>query len=309
MSFSSDVKDELIKVMPSHKHCIKSELSAILYFGETKYYSSNDKKRLSFETESSLIVKKVFTFIKKSFNIKPGVFIFRTPGSKKVGYGIFVEGPYADRILSELRLKIDKKGLCYRGDLTRLGTCCKRAFLRGAFLMTGSVNDPAKSYHLEFHTVSDDSVNALSGSLIELTDDIKTASRKDSMPVYFKDSQVIVDILAAMGAGSSVLKYENAKIYNETRGRINRRVNCEVGNLKKTANAGMNQIACIRIIEEKMGINNLPESLQEIARIRLNNPESSLVELGSKLSTPLGKSGVNHRLQKLVEIANNLCKE
>ena len=306
MSFSSEVKDELIGIVPGHKHCIKSDLAAILYYGEAKSEFINGENRLSFFTENALIAKKVFTFIKKSFNIKPGVCSFKASGSKRFGCGIFIDGPFADVVLKELHLKKNQNGICFRGDMSRMGVCCKRAFLRGAFLMTGSVNDPAKSYHLEFHINGDEYAAALSDSLSELTEDIRTSCRKDSRLIYFKDSQVIADILAAMGAGVSVLNYENARIVNETRGRINRRVNCEVGNLKKSANAGINQINSIRIIEKKMGIDNLPEHLREIAKLRLENPESSLVELGSRLSTPLGKSGVNHRLQKLVEIAGNL---
>lgn len=309
MSFSSQVKEELIKIIPAQKHCMKSELAALLYFGEAKYFQNEDEKRLSIITENALIIKKVFTFLKKSFNIRPGVGVYKGSGSRRLSYGVFVDGPVVDKILKELGLKKGSIGLHFSGGINSLDTCCKRAFLRGAFLMLGSVNDPAKSYNLEFYTGSNSAVRYVSEALGELTEDIKINVRKDSTPIYFKDSQVIVDILAAMGAGVSVLNYENQRILNETRGRINRRVNCEIGNLRKVATAGAHQAENIRIIDEKLGIDNLPDSLKEIARLRLDNPEMSLVELGSRLSTPLGKSGVNHRMQKLIAMAGELKEQ
>ena len=136
--------------------------------------------------------------------------------------------------------------------------------------------------------------------------ELKTTKRGDNTTVYLKDSEKISDLLAAMGAGISVLNFENAKILNETRGMINRRVNCEIGNLKKSTAAASRQIECIEKIRASRGLGSLPDSLKEMAQLRIDNPEASLQELGEMFDPPLGRSGVNHRLQKLISIADNI---
>ncbi len=292
MSFSNDVKTELAKVMPKDNHCLVSELAGIISSGTVRI-GGDEIRELTIVTDDFYVAKKVFTILRKSFNIKSGVSVMRSAGNR-TRYHITLTG---DKTISEVskRLKPGSKN------------CCAVSFARGIFLMSGSVSDPSKgSYHLEFTPGSDSLASELCKKLSFLELDLKTTKRGDNTTVYLKDSEKISDLLAAMGAGISVLNFENAKILNETRGMINRRVNCEIGNLKKSTAAASRQIECIEKIRASRGLGSLPDNLKEMAQLRIDNPEASLQELGEMFDPPLGRSGVNHRLQKLISIADNI---
>ncbi len=182
--------------------------------------------------------------------------------------------------------------------------CCKRAFLRGAFLVCGTMSDPAKSYHLEF-VLHDESKTALLLKVLNAFElDAKVTHRKNNSVVYIKESEKIVDMLNIIGAHKILLELENLRIIKEMRGNVNRQVNCETANITKTVNACARQLDAIRRLEHTAGLSSLPPHLEEIARIRLNQPDISLSELGRLCTPPLGKSGVNHRLNKIIEIAD-----
>ncbi len=184
--------------------------------------------------------------------------------------------------------------------------CCKRAYIRGAFLGGGSVSDPEKIYHLEIVTHSDSYANSLCSLINEFGLNAKTIERKNNYVVYLKEGEHIVNLLNIIGAHSALLDLENIRIYKDMRNNINRIVNCETANLSKTINAAVRQIENIRYIEDSYGLSNLSPSLREVAELRLNNPDASLRELGEMLNPPIGKSGVNHRLRKLDKIAEEL---
>lgn len=307
MSFSGEVKNELVKQLPSHKHCQLSELSAIFTFGNLDFSESDGIKKLRFLTENALIAKKVFTIVKKSFNIKLGVFFQKAGLKNKSLYGIEICGDKTiKKVLADLRLVQDLNGFIYTGKPEKMNNCCRFSFIRGAFLMLGTINDPVKSYHMEFSASKAVSEKLLQSMLSCISEDTKISTRKGERFVYIKDGSVIADVLAAMGASVSLMNYENTRAIKETRGMVNRRVNCEVGNLKKAASAGQKQVKDIEFIIEKNELDNLPENLQQIALLRINNPEASLQELGEMMNPPLGRSGVNHRLQKLISIAEDL---
>lgn len=308
MSFSGEVKNELAKVVPAQRHCRLAELSALFAYGNVTLREINGVKNLRFFTENTLIAKKVFTIIRKSFNIKAGVTFRRTGLKNKALYGLDIYGGKTIRkLLSELHLsRQDDGGFAYAGNPEKMNDCCRFSFIRGAFLMLGSISDPAKSYHMEFDISVLRDAELFGAMLKSIAGELKVSVRKGKRLVYIKDSSVIADVLAAMGAGVSVLHFENARIINETRGKINRRVNCEVGNLKKSAAAGQKQIKDIEFIIERNGLDSLPEPLKQVALLRIENPEASLQELGEMMNPPLGRSGVNHRLQKLMGIAEGL---
>lgn len=308
MSFSADVKNELAKHTPSQIHCQKAELSAMFYYGDVSIVTVDGEEKLRFLSENPLIVKKVFTILKKSFNIIASVFFQKTGIKNKSLYGIDIYGTRTVKeILKSLRLEREPGvWFKYKGDTDKMRSCCRFSFIRGTFLMLGSISDPAKSYHMEF-TMSEKGDVGLPGRMLaDVVDEVKTSTRKGNHILYIKDSSIIADVLAAMGASVSLMSYENTRIVNETRGMINRRVNCEVGNLKKAAAAGQKQVQDIEFIIEKKGLEHLPDGLKEIALIRIDNPEASLQELGELMNPPLGRSGVNHRLQKLLSIAEEL---
>nr|MCR5387982.1 DNA-binding protein WhiA [Lachnospiraceae bacterium] len=184
--------------------------------------------------------------------------------------------------------------------------CCKRAFLKGAFLVSGSVNNPEKSYHFEIVCKTKERAALLQDILNEFDLDAKTASRGNKILVYLKEGDKIADALGYMGADLSMLSMENTRILKEMRGNVNRVVNCETANIAKVVNASLRQVEDIHFIEEHGGLSQLPDSLRLMAEARLEYPDASLIELGEKLNPPVGKSGVNHRLRRISELAEKL---
>jgi len=184
--------------------------------------------------------------------------------------------------------------------------CCKRAFIRGAFLSAGSMSDPEKSYHFEIVCTSEEKAMQLMEIINSFDIDAKIVQRKKNYVVYVKEGAQIVDMLGIMEAHVALMNLENVRILKEMRNSVNRQVNCETANINKTVNAAVKQIEDINYIEETVGLSSLPENLQEIAEVRLKYPEAALKELGTFLEPAVGKSGVNHRLRKLCEIAEEI---
>lgn len=184
--------------------------------------------------------------------------------------------------------------------------CCRRAFLRGAFLSVGSISKPEKSYHFEMVCTTMAKAMQLCDIIKSFELDAKIVERKKHFVVYIKDGESIVDMLNIMEAHVSLMELINIRIIKEMRNTVNRKVNCETANLNKTVSASVKQIEDIRLIQDTIGLLSLKRPLQEIAVIRLENPDASLKELGAMLSPAVGKSGVNHRLRKLSEIADGL---
>ena len=183
---------------------------------------------------------------------------------------------------------------------------CIRSFIRGAFIGGGSISDPGKNYHMEFVTNNEDFAKSLKDLINKLGFNCKVVSRKNNFVVYLKESEQISDLLSIIGAHNALLSLQNTKIVKAMRNNVNRIVNCETANLSKTVNASVRQIENIKLIQDTIGISSLPENLQEIARIRLECEDMTLKELGEMLEPPIGKSGVNHRLRKIEDIANDL---
>ena len=183
-----------------------------------------------------------------------------------------------------------------------------RLCIREAFIKSGSMNAPNKKYHLEIMFKTKKKAEEMQTLLNNFNINAKIIKREKDYMLYLKDGEEISEFLALIGANSSVIKFEEVRVLKETRNDINRLVNCETANLNKTINAAVKQIEDIKLIKKKRKFSNLPENLQEIAELRVANPDVSLVELGKMLSQPIGKSGVNHRLKKLSAIAEDLRK-
>ncbi len=271
MSFSSQVKNEL---MGNDQNCLH-ELAG--YMAVSVNLKVSDKLCI----ENEILAKKYFTILEKTFNIKPIV-----TSSKN----IYSFQPCMSEIMSET-------------------ICEKRAFLRGAFLGGGSVSNPEKAYHLEFVTPSQavaDHIQTLIretglNTAVEL--EAKTVRRKNDYVVYLKEGSQIVDLLNIMGAHIALMELENIRIVKELRNNVNRIVNCELANLSKTISASVRQVEDIKYLQETIGLSALPQHLEIVARERLLNELATLKELGEKLDPPVGKSGINHRLKKISEIA------
>ena len=208
----------------------------------------------------------------------------------------------------QLRQQIDYTFQTQREQLLSR-TCCKRAFLRGAFLASGSISDPQKSYHFEIVCRTMEQAEQLQQLMNGFETEAKIVERKGHYVVYLKEGSQIVDMLNVMEAYISLMNLENVRILKEMRNSVNRKVNCETANISKTVNAAVKQLEDIELIRSKLGLDQLPQNLREMALIRLEYPEAALKELGNYLTPPVGKSGVNHRLRKLAEIAEDLRGE
>ncbi len=311
MSFSSNVKKELTCVPLGARHCMIAEIAAMLIMaGDIKYESQQFS--IKFQTENAAIARKYFTMVKKTFNINTEVVLKENKKfHKKQIYVLKLnDSEAAEKILRATTLLKEEQGKTILRDYVDLtviqSICCKRAYLRGAFLGAGSVSDPEKGYHLEFVNPSIRHAEFLQEVMTLLEMEPKVVPRKNNYVLYLKEGTQIVDLLNIMGAHIALMELENVRIVKEVRNNVNRIVNCETANLKKTVSAAVRQMQDIEYVQNTIGISALPENLQQVATYRLEYPSSTLKELGELLNPPVGKSGVNHRLKKISEIAEQL---
>jgi DNA-binding protein WhiA len=312
MSFSSEVKDELSMQISSGRHCQIAEIAAIISLCGKVLISKDDRYSLKIHTENIGVARKYFTLVKKTFNIKAEISIRQNLYFKKnrVYTVMLKRHEEAIKVLQAAKLlnrhlEIEEN-LSLVNNLVIQNTCCKRAFLRGAFLACGSISDPEKFYHFEIVCATEHKAKQLQ-EVIQCFDlDAKITSRKNHYIVYLKEAAGIVDVLNVMEAHVALMNLENVRILKDMRNSVNRQVNCETANINKTVNAAVKQIEDIKFIKRVMGLDNLSEGLQEIAHIRLEYPEAPLKELGTFLTPQVGKSGVNHRLRKLSNLAEEL---
>lgn len=309
MSFSGDVKKELCEQISPARHCQIAEISSIFAFCGKLVIDKRSEHTLKLQTESIILAKKVFLLLKQAFSVSAELTMLPLAGKRRGKlYELFVPETEVSNILSACKLySVPTEGKDYAVLAAEAGiagkSCCKRSFLRGAFLASGSVTDPKKAYHLEF-TVGEEGAGALLCEAIRFFEiDAKMIPRKSHFVVYIKEGAQIVDLLNVMGAHVALMEYENVRILKEMRNTINRKVNCEAANISKTAKAAAKQLEDIQYIRDTMGFELLAEGLREIAMLRMEYPEASLKELGEMLNPPVGKSGVNHRLKRLCDIA------
>ena len=274
MSFSSDVKAELARQNSKARHCQIAELSAMIM---QEGRISMDPLTLTFDTENPMLLEKYAVLMRRAFDI-PVNEPLSSQNCKKI-----VEAIQA--------LYLEK-------------TCCKRAFIRGAFMASGSMTDPNKGYHFEIVCRTPEQAQRLQELMKEFETEPKIIERKNYYVVYLKEGSQIVDMLNVMEAYVSLMNLENVRIIKEMRNSVNRQVNCETANISKTVNAAVKQIADIELIRDTEGLDSLPMPLREMAMIRLEHPEAPLKDLGKYMDPPVGKSGINHRLRKLAAIAD-----
>lgn len=314
MSFSGNVKEELSEHWSSARHCQIAELAAILGLCGSIIINSRNEYRVKVHTENKAVARKVFTLIKKTFNIESDISIRRNIQKQSVSYSVVVKQHQdALRVLQAVKL-IDEhldgfEEVRIVNPIVVQQTCCKRAFIRGAFLAAGSMSDPKKAYHFEIVCAAEPMAEQIRELMSSFSMDAKIVQRKKSYVVYLKEGSQIVDILNIMEAHVSLMELENVRILKEMRNTINRKVNCETANLNKTVSAAVKQLEDITYLRDTIGLEKLSEGLEEVALARLSHPDASLKELGALLSPPVGKSGVNHRLRKLGDLAEKVRKE
>ena len=291
MSFSSDIKQELNNLKNlSNKELVKYELIGYLLSGNIDI----DKNNLEFTTENDYNINR-FSKLLSNLNINHNIDV-----SGKI-FIIIVK----KKEISEI-VKIENNKIYFQEEIANIKNQeLLKAIVRGMYLGSGSVNNPENKYHLEV-TFSNESNMELAISILEkLGIKTKKMIMKNKYYLYIKEGEEISKILALIGANKAVMKFEEIRIQREMRGKVNRLVNCKTANLNKTINASVEQRAAINKLKENGKFNKLNENLKEIAELRIENPDMSLIDLGKLLKEPVGKSGVNYRLKKIIELAND----
>lgn len=302
MSFAGEVKQELSAHVGKSGHCQLAELAAFFSFCGEAIEEEEGNYIVKFETENLTVCKKCFILIKKVFHIVPDISV---RGHHQ--FLLYIMDDKGAMALLEA-LQVFDGALLVADSLVRR-PCCRKSFLRGTFLVCGSVTDPNSGYHLELAAGNRNRAIRIQEIIGVFDLEAKLVERKGNYIVYIKEGSAIVDFLNIVGAHVALMEFENVRIVREMRNSINRQVNCEAANIKKTVSAAARQVQDIRYIHDMTGFGNIPENLSRIARLRLENPEVTLKELGEMLEPPIGKSGVNHRLRKLSQIADDLRKK
>lgn len=276
MSFAGEVKEELFRHCGSSRHCQIAELAALVSFSgkDVRFFVENEGRTL--DPENDPAARKCFTLLEKTFNIVKHM------------------DEEQARMLSQA---LDSQFLLQK-------SCCRRAYLRGAFLAAGSVSDPSKSYHFEIACRDEKQAADITGILDTFDIQAKEILRKNHPVVYLKEGALIVEALNVMEAHVALMDYENSRILKDMRNSLNRRVNCETANIGKTVTAAVRQAEDIKAVMRMPEYKSLPYGIRQIADLRLKYPDASLKELGQMCDPPIGKSGVNHRLRKLSLMAN-----
>ena len=311
MSFSGDVKEELSRQFPKGRHCQIAEIAAILGF-TGRIEEVQGARTLRIYTENISLARKYFLLMKKTFHadvtvsVRQNVYLHKN----RIFMVSLSEPKQMQQVLQAVKWQNGRQENIRTEELAnRLlvqKSCCRRAFIRGAFLSAGSMSDPEKSYHLEFVCSEQQKAEHLREIVNSFGMDAKIVLRKKSYVVYLKEGSQIVDMLNIMEAHVALMNLENVRILKEMRNSVNRQVNCETANINKTVSAAVKQVEDINYIKSVRGLDSLSDNLREIALLRLEYPEAALKELGAYLEPPVGKSGVNHRLRKLCEIAEEL---
>ncbi|MBM7618303.1 DNA-binding protein WhiA [Bacillus haimaensis] len=307
MSYASETKKELTTI-EIKDCCVKAELAALIRMNGSLSFS-NRKLILDIQTENAAIARRIYTLTKKIYDVRVELLVRKKMRLKKNNVYIVRYAEQAHYILDEL--KILKDGFTFVRDISPeliAKKCCKRSYLRGAFLAGGSVNNPeTSSYHLEIFSLYHEHNESLCELMNMFHLNSKTLERKKGFITYLKEAEKIAEFLSIIGAHQALLKFEDIRIVRDMRNSVNRLVNCETANLNKTIGAAIRQVENIRFIDRTVGLHILPDKLREIAELRVNYQDVTLKELGEMVSSgTISKSGINHRLRKIDEIADKL---
>ncbi|MBQ5994575.1 MAG: DNA-binding protein WhiA [Clostridia bacterium] len=292
MSFSTQLKQELLSIENIKPCCMLSETYGLILFSK-----SFSKRSMFLNTENSQVAERYYSCINRL--AVDGV-SFTKSDSGKCKVSVNSEASRL-RVLSAFGFSGNERSR--RINWANIeNDCCLYSFIRGVFLACGNISDPEKSYHVEFcvpYSLKNDLLRVLGE--IELKP--KEIKRNNNYYLYFKDSEDILTLLASIGANNSVLEFTGVKIFKDMRNNINRKTNFENANLDRTVNAALVQTEAILKLKKQGKFNTLPTELRQLAQLRLDNPDLSLKEIGEMLEPPLSRSGVNHRLQKLINLS------
>lgn len=306
MSFAAQTKKELTMV-ETDACCERAELAALIRMNGSVSLSSR-KVVLDISTENAAIARRIYTLVKKHFTVHVELLVRKKMRLKKNNVYIVRMPEKVQEILTDLR--IVSEGFMFNDGIDSKiirKNCCKRAYLRGAFLAGGSVNNPeGSSYHLEIASMYEEHCKAL----VELANgfglNARCIERKKGFIFYIKEGEKIIELLNIIGAHQALFKFEDVRIMRDMRNSVNRIVNCETANLNKTIGAAVRQIDNIKLLQKEIGLENLPDKIREVAEVRLQHPDLNLTEVGELLKVKVSKSGVNHRLRKIDEMAEKI---
>jgi len=307
MSFASRTKKELTQI-EGDDCCVKAEVSAFIRMNGALSFS-NKQLSLDVQTENAAIARRLYSNLKRLYTYKLELLVRKKMRLKKNNVYICRIRDGAKPLLEDLMIL--KGTFEFKNEISSdliKKNCCQRAYLRGAFLAGGSVNNPeTSSYHLEIFSFYKEHSEALVDLMNTFHLNAKSIERKNGYITYLKEAEKISDFLSLIGAHVALMKFEDVRILRDMRNSVNRLVNCDTANMNKTIGAAQRQVGNIQLIENTIGLDQLPDRLQEIARLRVENQDITLRELGELVTSgTVSKSGVNHRLRKIEEIAENL---
>lgn len=313
MSFSSETKNELARILPEKKCCQLAEIAGFFRMTGSILLAGGGKFKIVISTENPAVARHYKRMIQEYFRIETELVIGQSPSVKK-GYNYMITidpNMHSDSILRETGILLVREGNNYISDGIYGGIvkskCCRKAYLRGCFMGAGSITSPGKGYHLEYvcdsKTMAED-LKKLINTFVNMN--AKISERKGKYVVYMKNSQHIRDMLAIMGAYNKVLEYDKIIIQKDLVNQATRLTNCDTANTDRTLDASQKQIEAINKIIKIGGLDSLTPKLRELAELRKNNPEASLTQLGEMMSPPLKKSGVNNRMKRIIDFAERL---
>lgn len=310
MSFASDARGELARKYCADICCARSELAAALLSSGGISFRGKNRYSLSLTAADGAVVRRYFALLKQFWGVTAQIRTLYTEslnGQKR--YQLMIPEEESIHLLEETMLLDDEALFGVRQmpnpEMVKYA-CCKKSFVKGAFLMCGAVSNPDKEYHLEIAAPTEEFAQFVIEILNYFEIPAKKTCRKAKYVVYLKRAEEISSMLTLLGASNSMLHLENVRIKKDVSNQVNRQMNCDTFNINRTMNAAEAQIQDIRYLEREVGLDKLPLTLREIAEVRMNNPETSLSGLGELLNPPIGKSGVNGRLRKLSELARKL---
>lgn len=310
MSFASEIKNELTRI-ESDSSCMIAELSALIRMNGVISFSEHGYA-LDIPTENAAIARRIYSLIKAMYQLPIDLLVRKKMKLKKNNVYIVRITTKVRELLQDLKI-FDEEPYTFVHNISDeivAKKCCKRAYLRGAFLAGGSINNPeTSSYHLEIFNVYKEHNQALCDLMNEFDLRAKQLKRRNGFIVYLKEAEKITEFLSIIGAHNALFKFEDVRIVRDMRNSVNRLVNCETANINKTIGAAFRQMESIKLIERTIGLDALPEKLKEVAITRMNHEEVSLKELGELIpSGKISKSGVNHRMKRIDEIADKIRK-
>lgn len=306
MSFASEMKNELTRI-DVDSCCKKSELSALVKMsGELSVL--DDVWTIEIQTENAAIARRIFSIIRTVYKVEIDLVVRKKMKLKKNNVYICRVKKDVKQILEDISILDGTELSDEIPERVKSRECCTRSYLRGAFLSGGSVNNPETStYHLEIYTLHETHAANLTDLVNRFELNAKYIGRKRGYITYLKEAEKIAEFLSLIGGYQALLKFEDTRILRDMRNSVNRLVNCETANMNKTIGAAVRQVENINYIDEVLGLEELPIKLREIAELRVAHQEVTLKELGEMVgSGVISKSGVNHRLKKLDQIADKL---